>query len=60
VGVGDVAFCTEELLDGGWAASFALRFRVGSRSARVASAVWAREVVACVQRYTDRPVVMDR
>ena len=57
--VSDVTNCAEKLLDGGWATSFAFRSRVGGRTARVAGAVCARGMVARVQRYTDRLVLMD-
>jgi len=57
VSVSDATNCAEKLLDGGWATSCALWFRVGDGTARVAGAVWARGMVARV--YTDRLVLMD-
>ena len=57
--VSDATNCAEKLLDGGWVTSFALWFRVGDGTARVAGAVWARGMVSRVQRYTDRLVLMD-
>jgi len=59
VSVSDATNCAEKLLDGGWATSFALWFRVGDRTARVAGAVCARGMVSRVQRYTDRLMLMD-
>jgi hypothetical protein len=59
VSVSDSTNCAEKMLDGGWATSFSLWFRVGDRTARVAGAVWARGMVAHVQWYTDRRMLMD-
>ncbi len=57
--VSDATNCAEKLLDGGWATSFALWFRVGDRTARVAGAVCARGMVSRVQWYTDPLMLMD-